>query len=357
MVVGPGTGLQCGASSRYGRCMRIGVVGLGGIAQAHLAGWRALCPAEPIEFHGYDPGEQVVTPDGVERHADLAGLLAEVDLVDICTPTFSHVELIKAAADAGKPVICEKPLALTVADAIDAARHCADAGVSLQVGQVVRFFPAYEAAHRAFSTGSYGEPAVLRFRRAGGMPRQAWFADEERSGGIALDLMIHDIDQARWFAGDVVRVHAHLRGLDGPGQRPHALAILTHESGAISHITSSWALAHGWGTSFEIACTEGMLEYDSREAPALRLDRTDLRLPPPSVTTRQDPFAAELGELAGAALEGRPARVGAGDAIAALAVACAARESARTGRAVVPDPVPDDLRSPRVSWSDLAGVN
>jgi len=336
--------------------MRIGVVGLGGIARAHLAGWRAIDSAEPLEFHGHDVSSEAATPEGVTRHDDLAELLGIVDLVDICTPTFSHVELIKAAADAGKPVLCEKPLALTVAEAVEAARHCAAAGVSLQVGQVVRYFPAYVAAHRAFATGAYGEPAVLRFRRAGGMPRQPWFADEERSGGIALDLMIHDIDQARWFAGDVVRVHAHLKGLDGPGLRPHALAILTHASGAISHITSSWALQSGFGTAFEIACTQGILEHDTRDVAPIRFDRSDVALPPAPAAPGQSPFAEELAELAGAALEGRPARVGVGDAIAALSVALAVRESARTGRAVVPEAVPDDLRSPTVSWDDLAGV-
>jgi len=334
--------------------MRIGVMGLGTIAGAHVAGWQALQAEGPIDLHGHDVRPEAPTPDGVQRHDDLDSLLAAVDLVDICTPTVSHVEVIKAAADAGRPVICEKPLALTVAEAVDAARYCRDRGVSLQVGQVVRYYPAYAAAHAAFATGAYGTPAVLRFKRAGAMPHQTWAVDEAISGGLVLDLMIHDLDQAIWFAGPVVRVHANLRTLDADGGRPHCYAILTHASGAITHVTSSWAMARGFETSFEIAGTEGMIDQSTNEAVALRIDRDDLAVPT-VVDPATHPFALELRDLLLAATTGRRGRVTAADGIAALSCAVAVRESARTGLPQVPEPVPDDLVSPRTD--DLAGAD
>jgi myo-inositol 2-dehydrogenase/D-chiro-inositol 1-dehydrogenase len=126
-----------------------------------------------------------------------------------------------------------------------------------------------------------------------------------------------------------------------------AFAVLTHESGAITHLTGSWAMQSGFATSFEIAGTEGMAVHDSADHPVLLADRTDLLdqaglLP---VMVGDTPFMEEIAELADAIEFGTPARVAVSDAIAAVAVADAIRTSIRTGQAVEPVQVPDDLRA------------
>lgn len=325
--------------------VRIGIVGFGGIAQAHLLGWQASNLPVEIHIHDTAPDRRARAAAVGTVHDDLEDLLAAVDLVDICTPSDSHSQLVKRAVQAGRNVICEKPLALRTEDAIEVVRLARDAGVGLYVGHVVRFFGAYVAAHDAVERGKIGRPAILHFRRAGGQPRSRdWMADEARSGGVVADLMIHDLDQARWMAGEVVRVFAQSAKPGRGGIDTHAYAILTHESGAISHVTASWGLAGGFETSFEIAGSEGIVEYDSRQHPALVADRpellSDVRSSPPGADS---PFAAELRELALSAATGGPSRVSATDAVAAVALVDAVRKSLAGASPVEVPPLPDDL--------------
>ncbi len=241
---------------------------------------------------------------------------------------------------------------MTVDDAVDAARVCRDAGVTLHIGHVVRYFGQYAAAHEALVAGHIGQPSVLRFRRAGAQPSSNdWMEIEARSGGVVLDLMIHDIDQARWFAGDVVRVFGRSTKPGRGGIDTHALAILTHESGAITHLTGSWGMAGGFETSFEIAGTEGLVSYDSTDHVAVRADKPELLERQEIIPTMlgDSPFATELSELADAVEGGLTARVTPGDAIAAVSIANAVRRSIASGRPEIPEPVPDDFSSASAS--------
>ena len=325
-----------GEGNEHVKVSHVGVVGLGGIGRVHIAGWQRL----GVEVHGYDgvPEARSRARDelGVVVHDDLDALVGAVEVVDVCTPTDTHAPIALAAVRAGRAVVCEKPLTRTLAEAdelVDAAR---DAGVDLHVAQVVRFFPEYAAAQAAVAAGRIGQPAVLRLTREGGMPAgDRWYHDLERSGGIMLDVMIHDIDYARWIAGDVVRVFARTLRPAGPQNgATHAYAILTHASGAITHLTASWARQRApFRTSFELAGSEGLLEYATDEKSSLRTTPTELVLAA-GPAFDQGPWAAELREFLAAIRGGPPPRVSADDGRAALAVALAAVESAKTGHAV-----------------------
>ncbi len=225
--------------------MRVGMIGFGGIAQAHRPAWNR----PDVELHIIEPNPERrarAETAGIV-HDDLGELLDAVEVVDICTPSDLHADLARTAARAGKQVICEKPIALTVDDGADVIRVAREAGVGLYIGHVVRFFGSYSAAHDAVVSGRIGTPSVLQFRRASGQPTaNGWMQDESRSGGVPLDLMIHDIDQARWMAGDVVRVYAQGAKPGVGGVKTHVYAVLTHANGALTHITSSWGLAGGF---------------------------------------------------------------------------------------------------------------
>lgn len=336
--------------------MRIGLIGLGGISASHLDAWRTLQTEraalgdQPLEVHTYDHSPLPTSPDWTRQHHTRDSLLAAVDVVDICTPTSTHTALIRAAADAGCDVICEKPLALDLNDAVAAIRDCQDHQVRLLVGQVVRYFGEYAAAHRAVRSGAYGEPAVLSFRRASAQPSgNNWMEDETQSGGIAVDLMLHDLDQAIWFAGPVTQVFGQATLPKRGGALTYGLATLTHRSGAISRVIGSWALAGGFETSFDIACSAGMLSHDSSDHAQLRVDRSELSsvaglLP---VLLGDTPFTHELRDFLAVLEQGARPRVSAVEAAQTLAVALAVRESMRTGLPQTPAPVPDDL-----AWLD-----
>jgi predicted dehydrogenase len=249
-----------------------------------------------------------------------------------------------AAARAGCHVICEKPMARTLADAEAMLAAARDAGVRLFVAHVVRFFPEYVAARAAVLDGAIGEPGVLRLTRASYRPRHPaghWFFDHAKSGGIVLDLMVHDLDFARWIAGDVVAVHCRSAGVAFAGTGvDHAVAILTHRSGAISHVSASWGYAPPtFTTAFEIAGSLGLIEQSSTATtpvmPSLLAGAANGGTTALADTgLAGDPFRLELAEFARAIRDGTDARISAEDGLEALRIALAADESARTGAVV-----------------------
>jgi len=324
--------------------LRVGVVGTGFIGATHVAAWAA----EGIHavIHDVDAGRAGALADrhGARVAESLDELFGAVDVVDVCTPTHLHAEVAVAAARAGRHVICEKPMARTLADAEAMLAAAGDAGVRLFVAHVVRFFPEYVAARAAVLDGAIGEPAVLRLTRASFRPRQPaghWFFDHAKSGGIVLDLMVHDLDYARWIAGDVVAVHCRSASVAQPEAGvDHAVAILTHRSGAISHVSASWGYAPPtFRTAVEIAGSHGLIEQDSTATtpvtPSLLADAAGGGLTAMADTgLAGDPFRLELAEFARAIRDGTEARIGAADGLEALRIALAADESARTGAVV-----------------------
>ncbi|MEU3338807.1 Gfo/Idh/MocA family protein [Streptomyces sp. NPDC002144] len=322
----------------------VALIGAGGIARTHLPAWIALGARVRIYApDGHAPGlarDFGATAVGTQQEA-----IAGANVVDVCSPTDTHREIALAALAAGAHVLCEKPLALTTADAELIAGTARSARLRLYPGHVVRFFPAYARLRELVAGGALGRVAVARFTRTGRYPTWSpWFADPERSGGILVDQMIHDFDIARWLFGEVVRVHADQRGhLSSPapdGAVAVGTAVLTHESGVITQVVGVWAPpATPFRTTFHVAGTGGTLSHDSLASPGLRVTGSDRDAAGadgiPSGDFGQSPYALQIAEFA-AAFTGRgpEPRVTAGDGVAAVRIAEAAAESARTRRAV-----------------------
>ncbi len=314
---------------------RIGLVGAGGIARAHLPNLLRL--GDVFVYSEEGAPELVAAYGGVVVHS-LDELLARVDVVDVVVPTFAHAEIVRAALAAGKPVISEKPLALTDADASDLVARAEQAGIPLYPAHVVRFFPEYVRLKQAVDSGLLGDLAVLRLSRSGAFPtRAAWYADHALSGGIIMDQMIHDLDMARWLAGEVVRVSAVTAGIpdaDNPVQAAHVL--LTHASGAISQVSGLWGPQHlAFTTEYSVTGTLGCLSHSSA---AERNYRSDLAASEavdgllPRIDPAEDPYYLELREYLGAILGGQVPRVSAADGAIAVAIANAALKSLETGQ-------------------------
>ncbi|MFJ4771172.1 Gfo/Idh/MocA family protein [Streptomyces uncialis] len=345
-----------GTAGRAGpRGLVVGLLGAGAMARAHLPAWLALGARITVLSASGRAAELARTYQdrGVTVARDLGELLSGCDIVDICTPTPSHRELALAAIAAGRPVVCEKPLALTTEDAALVARTAEAAGVPLFPAHVVRYFPAYAAAAGAVAAGRIGTPSVLRFTRGGAYPVWApWFADPALSGGILVDQMIHDMDFARLLAGEVVRVHARVRvgrftdggGPDRPGHpTASGTALLTHASGAVSRLLGVWGRPGlPFRTTFRVSGPDGVLEHDSTagaagapaggrdvEAPAGGSDAEA-----PGSALAESPYLTQLREFAAAVAGGPPPGVSAWDGVAAVRIATAAAESARTGKPV-----------------------
>ncbi|RYG46118.1 Gfo/Idh/MocA family oxidoreductase [bacterium] len=308
---------------------RVGILGAGGMGAAHARHWSAM---PDVELHVYDPLQERAKALPAHAHASEGELRAAVDIVDVCLPTDLHREAAEEALNAGKAVFLEKPIARTLGDAEAISQMAESTGVPLGVGHVVRFFPDYAAAHRIIGDGGIGKPASARLRRGGGAPKglDGWFMSSERSGGVLLDLAIHDFDWLLWTIGPVTEVLSRTvrRGGDGPD---HALTLLKHENGCVSHVESTWMDPGGFRTEIDVAGSEGLVQYDSlREGVALRQSGTPVRTSRPD-----DPFYRELRSFLEAVRNDTPVPVSAKEAIAALKVSLAAIESDRTGEKVI----------------------
>lgn len=288
--------------------------------------------------HGAD--EIVQTHGGGTVVSTLQELLDSVDVVFIATPTFTHADIARRALEAGKHIITEKPVTLTNADAQDLLRLAHQTDRHVYPAHVVRYFPEYVRLKAAVDAGRLGDLAVLRFARSGSFPtRTAWFADPELSGGIIMDQMIHDLDIARWVAGEVTTVSAtsvRTGNETTPIEAAHVL--LTHESGAISHVAGVWGAAHlEFTTEYSVAGTLGTLTHSSARERNYTTDYADLSAGAqltPATDPAASPYFLELQEFVTAIQGGSQPRVTLSDGVAAVRIANAALESLRTGQPV-----------------------
>jgi predicted dehydrogenase len=295
-----------------------------------------------------DRAEAFAAEFGGRAFATLAELLANVDLVTVCVHTDAHKSVVLAAAAARVAVVCEKPIARHLRDAEEMAAACEATNTPLYIAQVVRFFPTFARAKKTVDSGVIGAPGVIRTIRAGSFPRPGndisshFYSTFARSGGVGLDLAIHDIDYHHWIAGDVERVFA--RGLtyrDLPNA-DHSYILLRFRSGAIGHIDANWALPPGnFRTRLEIAGDKGLIEWDSSHpAPMIKAIRdpdhpNGVRTTYMSPVADQDePYYAQLAHVLDCLEHKKPFLVAPQDAVKALKVALAGLESMRSGQPV-----------------------
>ncbi|GAB2667535.1 Gfo/Idh/MocA family protein [Kribbella swartbergensis] len=321
--------------------LTVGLIGAGNIAHLHVAAWKAL--GARVLVHSIEGAEELADQYGLEVTASLDGCLAESEFVDVVTPSVTHKEVALAAIKAGRNVICEKPLTLTAADSHEVIAAAEAARVRVYPAHVVRFFPAYVAAHSAVQEGRIGDVAVARFFRQASSPAGGgWYRDVARSGGVIMDLMVHDLDQARWLCGEVATVYAVQNPPTVDGVSPVNVAAhvtLTHESGAISHCRATWGAAGTkFQSGFDVAGATGVLKYasgaDSGYAEELQDGAAAGDLLIPANTLGESPYLTQLREFAVALRGGPEPRVAAADGAAAVYLAEAARASMETGRVI-----------------------
>lgn len=325
--------------------MRVGIIGAGGMGSVHAHAWRAAgASVAGIVSRDAEAASRLAAEVGTRAISGITELLAEVDVIDICTPTPSHLEYARQAAQSGKHVVCEKPIALTIPDAQSMIEACEGAGVRLFIAHVVRFFPQYRAAKDALFGGQVGDLGVIRLKRAAYQPRpkgENWFLDAEQSGGMVVDLMIHDFDYARWLGGEVERVYARsARAIfpDAPGD--YALVTLRFTSGAMALIEGGWAYPKGvFRTAIDISGTDGLIEWHSDSSGTIKsfLENTAQDAPDvglPQSILAEDPYETQIRHVKRAFETGEPFLVSPQDGLEALRIALAARMSLRTGRTI-----------------------
>lgn len=318
--------------------MKVGIIGTGGMGGVHA---RAYAKMDDVELFGYDRNEerlsQVIADKGAHR-STIEELIAAVDVVDVCLPTDLHADAVIQAIDAGKAVMCEKPLTRDIESARRLVDKVRQSGARVGVGQVVRFFPEFRRAHELVKSGAVGKPAAIRTHRGGGAPSGdgGWFMDHSRSGGVLVDLAIHDFDWLRWTFGEVTSVYARSVAAHTMSGPDYGLTTMSHEGGAISHVEATWMDPSGFWTAIEIAGSDGLLAYDSRRTASLTMAVAGRTSYEANLNPTDDPYYLELRAFIDAMVAGAPVPVGIEEGFHAVAIALAALESAQTGKPVTP---------------------
>ncbi len=246
--------------------LRIGVIGVGRIGRMHAALIAHQVPGAALGavYDAHEPSARTVSADlGVPAAAGVEEILgSDLDAVAICSSSDTHVELMIAAAEAGKAVFCEKPVSLELAELNRALEAIERAGVPFQIGFNRRFDPGHASVQEAVSSGAVGEPHLVRISSRDPAPPPLEYV--KRSGGLFLDMMIHDFDMARFVTGrEVLEVFA--RGavrvdpsIGSAGDIDTALVTLVHDDGCLTAIDNSRRAAYGYDQRVEVFGSEGM---------------------------------------------------------------------------------------------------
>lgn len=272
--------------------IRVGIVGFGFMGRTHYKCWKSLDGVEVAAVCDVNPnieedtkktvGNIGDTSDAVDfsslkLYADLDQMLADanLDAVSITLPTYLHADCSIKALSTGVNVLCEKPMALKARDCqrmIDAADR---SGKVLQIGHCVRFWPEYAKAKEIVASRKYGRVVAAMFQRLGAAPTWSadnWFLDEQRSGGMALDLHIHDTDYVQYLFGVPKAVCSF--GAKGPGgSLAHIVTEYLYDDDKVVTAEGGWAMtpAFGFEMSFNIAMEKATLVYDLTRTPMFRV--------------------------------------------------------------------------------------
>ena len=190
---------------------KIAIIGFGFIGKAHLNAYKKIKNAQVTTICTRNEITNQEIKDCYEIVSNFSEVLSndEIDVVDICLPTYLHEQYIIQAAEAGKQIICEKPLTLSLESAERIFTAVQRNKVHLFVGHVLRFWPEYKLIKDYYDNGKLKDVDILHANRLGQFPQWSdWFKDHEKSGGALFDLHIHDIDFATYLLGEVDSVFA-----------------------------------------------------------------------------------------------------------------------------------------------------
>ena len=326
------------------RRVRLGVAGLGRMGRQHAENLARTPSVELVRV--VDSVEETARTAGEEldvewstRYEDLLRD-SEIEGVVLVTPTGVHAEMIGQAAEAGKHVFCEKPIALERAPTVRDIQAAAAAGVKFQVGFHRRFDPDWAAARERIQRGELGD--IYLFRSSLRDPRPPSLDYIASSGGFFVDVTVHDLDTARWMIGEIDEVTAVGAVLSDPafsdmGDIDHAVVTLRFASGGLGVIDNSRAAGYGYECSAEVMGSKATVRIDRHRRVynewltegTATVDRViDFK------ERFREAYLLELEDFATAIRDDRPPSVTGEDALAAFVLARMCDRSLREGRTI-----------------------
>jgi len=337
--------------------INVAIVGLGFMGVTHIKAYRkipnariaAICDAVRLPVDGdlsnitgnIGSAEPLkLDMSQVKATKDMQDLLGDpsIDLIDLCVPTLAHPQLAIAALQAGKHVLCEKPLARTSALAREMVEAAKTAKGYFMPAMCIRFWPEYLWVKKAIDGQKFGKVLAARFRRVGEPP--AWghehFFDGAKSGGAILDLHIHDADFVQYCFGRPKSVYS--MGLTRfSGATDHVVTQYQVECGATVSAEGSWIMnaGHGFNMAFTVNFEKATVDYDlARRRKAFRLFREGKK-PRTIKAEGEDGYVGELTHMLDAIANGKPpSMVTAADGMSAVQIIEAEEKSIASGQVV-----------------------
>ncbi len=328
--------------------LNIGLIGVGRLGRVYardlstrIACTRLTAIADTDEAAVLRVRDEFEIPQAYTDAADLFGD-PSVDAVVIVTPTNTHREVAVAATAAGKPIFCEKPPSISLDDAIAMRKSVAQSGVFFQLGFMRRFDSGYAAAKARVDEGMIGDAVVFKSTSRDPYPPSLAYADPRSSGGLIIDMGIHDFDLARWFMGEVASVQAIGGVLAYPefatvGDIDNAVVSLVFGTGRLGVVDLTRNGIYGYDISTELLGTQGTLRIGYlRETPLLMMTRAGVGhdTVPYFMERFRDAYTTQLENFARNVLDGREPPVTIDDGIEALRIAVAATRARETGQPV-----------------------
>lgn len=324
------------------RKLGVGVVGVGEMGRRHAENIRRLVPqAKLVAVADVDAAraKQVMEELEIEHsYSSLEAMLERKDIhcVVITTPDKFHADAVRAAAAAGKHILCEKPLSLNLPDAHSALKAVNKAGVRLQVGFMRRYDPAYAAARKRIEAGEIGEPVIFKsIGRDKDAPPLGYYKSR-MNGMLFFASSIHDFDLARWLMNDeVCEVQAYKTVAIRPELEHYedivaGVVNLKYKRGAIGNVESYAQCMYGYDVRTEVIGSKGSILVGTlRQAPAvfLRGDGASYDVADHFLTRFADAYLAEIRDFIDNMAHDRDPRVTGEDGLRAVEIAVAAHKS------------------------------
>ncbi len=335
------------ASPRKGR-LAVGLIGLGRLGRVYardlasrIAETQLVAVADPVGALAQEVAEAFDVP---RHYVDPIALIddAAVEALVIVSPTHTHRELVIAAAGRRKPTFCEKPPALSLDEVTAMQDAIARSGMFFQMGFMRRFDAGYASAKGQIETGRIGTPLVFKSTSRDPFRPSLEYANPKSSGGMLIDMGIHDFDLARWFMGDVRRVSAIGATIAYPelatvGDIDNAVASLVFASGKIGAVDLSRSGIYGYDIATEILGSEGTLRVGYlRETPVMLLTKNMAAhdTVPYFMERFREAYTTQLQNFAQNVLHDRVPPITIEDGLEALRIGVAATRAQESGTTV-----------------------
>jgi myo-inositol 2-dehydrogenase/D-chiro-inositol 1-dehydrogenase len=325
--------------------VNVGVIGVGRIGRLHarnlkyqVPGTRLLAVADVFEKSAREVASQLEIPIAEKDYRILLDN-ADIDAVAICSSTDTHAQIISEAAEAGKHIFCEKPIALDLYKIDQAIAAVKKFGVKLQVGFNRRFDPSFKKAKELVAKGTIGTPHLVRISSRDPEPPPISYV--KVSGGIFLDMMIHDFDMARFLlsqeVSELMAVGSCLvdPAIGEAGDIDTAIVTLKYEGGAWGTIDNSRKAVYGYDQRIEIFGSEGCIMVGNPKPTEVTINSAkDTISDKPLyffIERYQDAYLAEMEEFIKCIQENKEPSVGGFDGKISVQMGYAAKESLTTG--------------------------